>query len=433
MPDKIAKININNQSTELPVYSATLGEDVIDVKPLSTQPYFTFDPGFYVTAACESKITYIDGEKGILLYRGYPIEQLAATCDYTEVCYLLLYGELPNTSQKNQLLKKIQSAATLDVSLAKMLSHFSTDAHPMGMLLSIIGALSTYYPDWSITNKTDREQAAITLIAKIATITAYAYRHGLKKPLIPPKKNAGYAENFIHMLFGDDEKKANHPILIQAMDRIFTLQADHEQNASTSTVRMVGSTGVNPFAAVTAGIAALWGPAHGGANEACLKMLKEIASPDRIPTYIKKAKSKNDPFRLMGFGHRVYKNYDPRAKLMQQTCHDVLTATHKRAEPLFQLATELEKIALQDSYFIEKKLYPNVDFYSGITLNAIGIPENLFTAIFAVSRTIGWVSHWLEMTNDPHYTLYRPRQLYTGPIKRNLSGVSRCARTPSCD
>lgn len=421
MSNKTAKITIENQSAELSIYPATLGESVIDVKPLQKLDHLTFDPGFFVTAACESKITYIDGDKGVLLYRGYPIEQLSEQCDYMDVSYLLLYGELPDTSQKNNFLQKIQAVRALDVSLAKMIAAFPQDAHPMGVLLSIIGALSTCYPTLSISKKEDREKATIELIAKIPTIAAYTYRHAIQKPFIPPKKNLGFAENFLYMLFGDDEKKASNPILIQAMDHIFTLQADHEQNASTSTVRMAGSTGTNAFAAIAAGIAALWGPAHGGANEACLNMLKEIGSPDRIPEYLEKAKDKNNSFRLMGFGHRVYKNYDPRATLMQKTCHAVLEATNTKQETLFQLALQLEKIALQDPYFIDRKLYPNVDFYSGVTLNAIGIPSNLFTVIFALSRTVGWLSHWLEMMDDPHHALYRPRQWYTGPTKRDVN------------
>ncbi len=411
-----AKLLVENQSAELPIYHATLGENVIDVKALAKQHYFTFDPGFYVTAACESKITYIDGEKGVLLYRGYPIEQLAAQCDYVSVCYLLMHGELPDQTQKNNLMSKIQNASKLDDLTTKIFSGFSKDAHPMGILLSVVGALSTCYPNLSIAKKEDRETAVIELIAKIPVIAAYAYRHNVGKDFIAPDKSLSFAENFLYMLFG---KKFN-PVLIQAMDRIFTIQADHEQNASTSTVRMAGSTGTNPFAAIAAGIAALWGPAHGGANEACLNMLKQIGSIDHIDEYIKKAKDKNDPFRLMGFGHRVYKSYDPRAKLMQKTCHDVLEATGKQNEPLFQLATQLEKIALQDPYFIEKKLYPNVDFYSGITLSALDIPANLFTVIFALSRTVGWTSHWMEMMNDPNHALCRPRQLYTGSVKRDL-------------
>ena len=416
MSDEKAKISIENQSTELPIYHSTLGENVVDVKALLKQHYFTFDPGFYVTAACESKITYIDGEKGILLYRGYPIEQLASKCDYITVCYLLMHGELPNSSQQSDLSNRIKNASQLNSLTTKIFSGFAKDAHPMGILLSIVGALSTCYPNLSIAKKEDRESAAIELISKIPTIAAYAYRHNTNQALIAPDNNLSFAENFLYMLFG----KKPTAVLTHAMDRIFTIQADHEQNASTSTVRMAGSTGTNPFAAIAAGIAALWGPAHGGANEACLNMLKEIGSVDHIEKYIAKAKDKDDPFRLMGFGHRVYKSYDPRAKLMQKTCYDVLEATGKQNEPLFKLATQLEKIALQDPYCIEKKLYPNVDFYSGITLSALDIPSNLFTVIFALSRTVGWVSHWLEMMNDPRHALYRPRQLYTGSVERDL-------------
>lgn len=415
-----AKLTFNNSSIELPIYSPTLGYDVIDVKKLGASHHFTYDSGFYATAACKSNITYIDGDEGVLLYRGYSIDQLAAQCDYISVCYLLIYGELPTSSQKTALEAKLEEAAPVCRLTEQLFSGFARDAHPMGMLLSVIGGLSTRQGNAiDLKNSDDRERAVIRLIAKMPVVAAMTYRHNENKPFIAPKKGAGFVENFLHMLFGDDEKSRN-PILITALDRIFTLHADHEQNASTSTVRMAGSTGTHPFAAISAGISALWGAAHGGANEACLKMLNQIGDESQIEKYIAKAKDKNDPFRLMGFGHRVYKSYDPRAKVMQQTCHDVLEATNKHNDPLFKLAMKLEKIALEDPYFIEKKLYPNVDFYSGITLSAIGIPANLFTVIFALGRTVGWASHWFEMMNDADHPLYRPRQLYTGYARREL-------------
>src|SRR3990167_431095 len=420
MSKKTATLSFDNQSVELPIYPPTLGFDVIDIKTLGKQQHFTFDPGFYATAACESKITYIDGDEGVLLYRGYSIDQLASQCDYTDVCYLLVYGELPDAAQKNAFESKLQEAAPVCDFTRNFFSGFPRDAHPMGILLGVIGGLSTRKGNaCDIKKPEDRENAVIRLIAKVPVIAAMAYRHNEDKPFIAPQKNLSYTQNFLHMLFGDDSK-ANNPILVQAMDRIFTLHADHEQNASTSTVRMAGSTGTHPFAAISAGISALWGAAHGGANEACLMMLKQIGDESQIEKYIEKAKDKNDPFRLMGFGHRVYKSYDPRAKVMQKTCHDVLDALNKHDDPLFKLAMKLEKIALEDPYFIEKKLYPNVDFYSGITLSAMGIPMNLFTVIFALARTVGWASHWFEMMNEADHPLYRPRQLYTGSKQRDL-------------
>ncbi|EKD44860.1 MAG: hypothetical protein ACD_70C00203G0003 [uncultured bacterium] len=419
MPKTTATLQFGTESLELPIYSATLGNDVIDVKSLSGHEHFTYDPGFYATAACESKITYIDGNKGILLYRGYPIDQLAFHRDYIDVCYLLLYGELPTDAQKKLFQEKIAHASTIDAETKKFFDGFSKDAHPMGIVLGVMGALSTRYTHLNIAKPADRETAVIELIAKIPIIVTMAYHHNQGKSFVASNNQLGYTENFLHMLFGDDPK-AKNPTLIQAMDRILILHADHEQNASTSTVRMSGSTGTNPFAAITAGISALWGPAHGGANEACLNMLKEIGDEAHIEKYIAKAKDKNDPFRLMGFGHRVYKSYDPRAKVMQKTCHDVLQAVDANNAPLFKLATKLEKIALEDPYFVERKLYPNVDFYSGATLSAMDIPTNLFTVIFSLARTVGWASHWFEMTNEPDYPLYRPRQLYTGSKQREL-------------
>ncbi|PIZ03797.1 MAG: citrate (Si)-synthase [Gammaproteobacteria bacterium CG_4_10_14_0_8_um_filter_38_16] len=421
MTKKTAVLSFENQSIDLPIYSPTLGFDVIDVKALGKQQHFTFDPGYFATASCESKITYIDGDAGILLYRGYPIDQLAARCDYIDTCYLLIYGELPTASEKKDFNSKLQTAGTACDLTHNLFSGFSKEAHPMGILLSVMGALSTRQGNaCDLKKPEDRENAVIRLIAKVPVIAAMAYRHNQGLPFIAPDKNLGYVENFLHMLFGD-ENKTHNKTLVTALDRIFILHADHEQNASTSTVRMAGSTGTHPFAAITAGISALWGAAHGGANEACLKMLNTIGDESHIEKYIEKAKDKNDPFRLMGFGHRVYKSYDPRAKVMQKTCHDVLEAMQAKNAPLFKLAVKLEKIALEDPYFIERKLYPNVDFYSGITLSAMHIPSNLFTVIFALARTVGWASHWFEMMNDADHPLYRPRQLYTGSDQRNLS------------
>lgn len=416
-----ATLTLGQDTLEFPIYSPTLGFDVIDVKKLGKHHHFTFDAGFYSTAACESKITYIDGDKGVLLYRGYPIDQLAFDRDYTDVSYLLVYGELPTAEQKKSFAAKIEAAAPVCDLTRNLFTGFARDAHPMGMLLGTMGALSTRHGNaCDIKKPEDLENAVIRLIAKVSTLSAMAYRHNENKPFIAPQKGLTYTENFLHMMFGDDTTKATNPILVNAMDRIFTLHADHEQNASTSTVRMAGSTGTHPFAAICAGISALWGAAHGGANEACLHMLETIGDESQIEKYIAKAKDKNDPFRLMGFGHRVYKSYDPRAKAMQKTCYEVLEALNKHNDPLFKLAMKLEKFALEDPYFIEKKLYPNVDFYSGITLSAIGIPTNMFTVIFALARTVGWASHWFEMMNEADRTLSRPRQLYTGHNQRDL-------------
>ena len=418
---KTAKISFNQQSAEFPIYSGTLGYDVIDVKTLGDHGIYTMDAGFYSTAACESKITFVDGDKGILLYRGYPIDQLANQCDYLEVCYLLLFGELPTENQYRQFIADIKEHTLLHDPLPQFFNGFRHDAHPMAMMIAIVGALSAFYHDsLNINNSKDRTLSAIRLIAKMPIIAAMCYRYSISQPFISPRHDRDYAENFLQMLFAPPDNTPPNPVIARAMDRIFTLHADHEQNASTTTVRIAGSTGANPFACVSAGIDALWGPAHGGANEACLKMLKEIGSEANIPRYIQKAKDKNDPFRLMGFGHRVYKNYDPRAKVMRQTCYEVMEALGRHDEPLFKLAMKLEKIALEDDYFVTKKLYPNVDFYSGITLSAIGIPANLFTVIFALSRTVGWMSHWMEMLDDPQHRLARPRQWYTGPGKRDV-------------
>jgi citrate synthase len=399
---------------ELPVYPATLGEDVIDVGSVTKHDFFTYDPGFVSTASCESKITYIDGDKGVLVHRGYLIEELAAKASYDEVCFLLLTGELPTQVQKDSWLKTAHDNSFLPKSIQKCLSSLSPDAHPMSLLLTLMSVLSAHYQENQPKTPEERFNVSAELVAKIPMLVAMIYRHITKQSYIPYDPNRCFAENFLHMTFGKDEID---PILVKAMDTIFTLHADHEQNASTSTVRMVGSTGSNPAACVAAGISALWGPAHGGANEACLKMLGVIGDVSRIPEYITKAKDKNDSFRLMGFGHRVYKNFDPRAKIMQKVCHDVLNVTGTSNEPLFKLATELAKVALEDNYFIEKKLYPNVDYYSGVTLKAIGIPTSMFTTIFSLARTVGWMSHWCEMVNEP-YKIARPRQLYTGQTQR---------------
>lgn len=420
---KNANLSVNKNNIELPILSGTLGADVIEIKTLSNHGYYSYDPGFYATAACESKITYIDGDQGILLHRGYPIDQLANQCDYIEVCYLLMYGELPTDKQKEIFIGKINNHLHIHEQMTQFYSGFRRDAHPMAIMVGVVGALSAFYHDsLDIHNPEHRELSAIRLVAKMPTIAAMCYKYSIDEPFIYPQKSMSYAENFLHMMFGTpNDSKAPNPVLVRAMDRIFTLHADHEQNASTATVRMAGSTGANPFACISAGIGALWGPAHGGANEACLNMLKQIGSEAKIPEYIKKAKDKNDPFRLMGFGHRIYKNYDPRAKVMKETCHEVLDAVGVHDDPIFKLALKLEKIALEDEYFIEKKLYPNVDFYSGLTLSALGIPTNMFTVIFALARTVGWISNWMEMMSDPDQRLARPRQLYTGHTERNVT------------
>lgn len=422
MAKDTAHLSINgDEPIDLPILKPTLGNPVIDISNLGAEHIFTFDPGFMSTASCESKITYIDGEKGILLYRGYPIEQLAEKKDYLDVCYLLLNGELPNQSEKTDFTNLINNHTMVHQQMYQFLNGFRRDAHPMAIMVGVVGALSAFYHEtMDLNNQKDRYTSAIRLIAKIPTLAAMSYKYSVGQPYMYPQNKMSYAENFLHMMFGvPSEDIVPNPIIVKAMDTIFTLHADHEQNASTSTVRLAGSTGANPFACISAGISALWGPAHGGANEACLDMLQEIGDVSQINHYIKRAKDKNDPFRLMGFGHRVYKSYDPRAKVMRETCHKVLEALGAHDQPLFKLAMELERIALEDSYFIEKKLYPNVDFYSGITLSAIGIPKNMFTVIFALARTVGWMSHWLEMTADKS-RIGRPRQLYTGHGPRNI-------------
>lgn len=422
MTQKTAKLSIEGHNTlELPIYTPTLGNDVIDITQLGSNGVFTFDQGFLSTASCESKITYIDGDNGILLYRGYPIEQLAEKKDFLDVSYLLLNGELPNEEEKSTFVSLINNHTMVHQQMYQFLNGFRRDAHPMAIMVGIVGALSAFYHDtMDLNNAQDRFISAIRLVAKMPTLAAMSYKYSTGLPYMYPQNKMSYAENFLHMMFGvPSEETTPDPILVKAMDTIFTLHADHEQNASTSTVRLAGSTGANPFACISAGIGALWGPAHGGANEACLNMLKEIGDVSRIEHYIARAKDKNDSFRLMGFGHRVYKSYDPRAKVMRKTCYDVLEAVGRKDEPLFKLAMELERIALEDEYFVEKKLYPNVDFYSGLTLSAIGIPTNMFTVIFALARTVGWMSHWMEMVASKS-RIGRPRQLYTGQKTRDI-------------
>ena len=427
MTQNTATLTYNGKTTELPVYSGSIGPDVIDISKLYAQTgAFTYDPGFMSTAACKSSITYIDGDKGELLYRGYPIEQLAEKCDFMETCFLLKNGELPTQAQYNQWNTRVRKHTMVHDQLTRFYSGFRRDAHPMAVLVGVVGGLSAFYHDsLDINDPEHRDIATIRLIAKMPTIVAMTYRYNNGLPFMYPKNDYDYATNFLYMMFGTpcEEFKPN-PILSKALDRILILHADHEQNASTSTVRLSGSSGANPFACIAAGIACLWGPAHGGANEACLKMLEEIGDVSRVGEYIKRAKDKNDSFKLMGFGHRVYKNFDPRAKLMRETCHEVLNELGLHDDPLFKLAIELERIALEDEYFIEKKLYPNVDFYSGIVQRALGIPTKLFTGIFAMARTIGWISQWQEMIGDKEQKIGRPRQLFTGAVKRDVNAMS---------
>ena len=404
---------------ELPILSPSLGNDVIDIARLTSEGYFTYDPGFVSTAACDSNITYIDGDAGTLLHRGYPIEQLAEQSDFVELCYLLLNGNLPSQTAKQAFAGALAAERELPVGISEMVGHFSRDAHPMGIMTALTGALAAeYHHGLDITVEADRWQTATRLIAKMPTLAALTYRHGKGKAYLPPRDDLSYAENFLYTTFADDENYEINPVIANAMDRIFMLHADHEQNASTSTVRLAGSTGTNPYSAIAAGIAALWGPSHGGANEAVLSMLADIGSPDNIDAYVAKAKDRNDPFRVMGFGHRVYKNYDPRAKVMQETCDEVLDELGVDNEPTLQMARRLEKIAREDEFFIERRLYPNVDFYSGITLKAIGIPTEMFTVIFTTGRTPGWIAHWREMVSES-YKIGRPRQLYRGQTARD--------------
>ncbi|HLR17916.1 MAG TPA: citrate synthase [Alcanivoracaceae bacterium] len=419
MTEKKATLTVDgHEAIELSVSTPTLGQEVVHVSPLAAKGLFTFDPGFQSTASCESSITYIDGGKGQLLHRGYSIEELASKSDYMEVCYLLLNGELPNAEQKEAFTKQVKAEIDVPEQLQAVFNGFKRDAHPMGMLMAAISALSTYYHESiDINDAASREETAINLVAKLPTLAAMCYKHSIGEEFVAPRADLSYAENFLNMLFGrNGEERAISPVVAQAMDRIFILHADHEQNASTSTVRVAGSSGANPYAAIASGVGTLWGPAHGGANEAVLNMLDEIGSVDNIDTFIAKAKDRNDPFKLMGFGHRVYKNYDPRANVMRESCHQVLGELGIN-DPKLDLAMKLEKIALSDEYFAERKLFPNVDFYSGIVLSALGIPTSMFTVIFALSRTIGWISHWDEMISNP-YRIARPRQLYTGYDER---------------
>jgi citrate synthase len=417
-----ASLVVAGERHELPVRKGSLGPDVIDITTLYAETgHFTYDPSFTSTASCESKITFIDGEKGVLLYRGYPIDQLAEHGDFLETCYLLLYGELPTPSQKADFDYRVTRHTMVHEQMTRFYTGFRRDAHPMAVMVGVVGALSAFYHDSiDIKDPMQREMASIRMIAKMPTIAAMAYKYSIGQPFIYPRNELDYSANFLHMCFAVpcEEYKVD-PILARAMRRIFILHADHEQNASTSTVRLAGSSGANPFACISAGIACLWGPAHGGANEAALEMLMEIGTVDRIPEFIKRAKDKNDSFRLMGFGHRVYKNYDPRARIMQKTCHEVLEAVGHKDDPILQVAMELERIALNDNYFIDKKLYPNIDFYSGITLKALGFPTDMFTVLFAIARTVGWIAQWKEMIEDPSQRIGRPRQLYTGPTERS--------------
>ena len=428
MSETTASLNVGDKAVPLPVKDGTIGPSVIDIGKLYAQTgMFTYDPGFTSTASCESAITYIDGDKGLLLYRGYPIEQLAEHGDFLETCYLLLYGELPNAPQRKEFDYRIRRHNLIHEQMARFFQGFRRDAHPMAVMVASVGALSAFYHDSTdISDPKQRMIASMRLIAKIPTLAAMAYKYNVGQPFVYPKNDLDYAASFMRMCFAvpNEEYKVN-PVLASALDKIFILHADHEQNASTSTVRLAGSSGANPFACIAAGVACLWGPAHGGANEAALKMLEEIGSVENIPKFIARAKDKNDSFRLMGFGHRVYKNYDPRAKIMQKTCHDVLEAVGNTGDPLLDVAMELEKIALSDEYFIEKKLYPNIDFYSGITLKAMGFPTSMFTVLFAVARTAGWIAQWKEMIEDPGQKIGRPRQLYTGAPRRDYTPVNK--------
>lgn len=413
---------------DMPIYHGTVGPDVIDIRKLYAQTgKFTYDPGFMSTAACNSAITYIDGDKGELLYRGYPIEQLAVNCDFLETCYLLLKGELPNAVDKAKFTETVTKHTMVHDQMQFFFRGFRRDAHPMAVLVGTVGALSSFYHDsLDITDPEQREISAIRLIAKLPTLVAMAYKYNVGQPFVYPRNDLSYSANFMYMMFANpcEEYKVND-VLVRALDRILTLHADHEQNASTSTVRLAGSSGANPFACIAAGIACLWGPAHGGANEAALNMLKEIGSVDNIPAFIAKVKDKNSGVKLMGFGHRVYKNFDPRAKLMRETCHEVLEEMGLQDDPLFKLAMALEKIALEDEYFVSRKLYPNVDFYSGIVQSALGIPVSLFTGIFAMARTVGWIAQWNEMIADPEQKIGRPRQLFVGPTTRDVKPMDQ--------
>jgi citrate synthase len=427
---RTATITIDGKTFETPVYDGTVGPSVIDIRRLYADlGVFTYDPGFTSTGSCQSSITYIDGDKGELLYRGYPIEQLADKSHYLEVCYLLLYGELPTAAQAEDFERRVTRHTMLHEQVQYFYRGFRRDAHPMAVVCGVVGAMSAFYHDSTdINDPWQREVASIRMIAKLPTIVAWAYKYSIGQPFVYPRNDLDYASNFLHMCFAVPcEEYVVDPVLARAMDRIMTLHADHEQNASTSTVRLAGSSQANPFACIAAGVASLWGPAHGGANQACLEMLKEIGTPDRVDEYVEKAQDKNDPFRLMGFGHRVYKNYDPRAKVMQETAKEVLSLMGVSNNPILQVAQALEKRALEDEYFIEKKLYPNVDFYSGIILEAMGFSTSMFTPIFALSRTVGWISQWKEMIEDEHGKIGRPRQLYVGPTRRDYVDVEKRA------
>jgi citrate synthase len=421
-----ATIKLGDKEVTLPILKGTVGPDVVDIRKLYSElDIFTYDPGFTSTGSCESQITYIDGDKGILLYRGYPIEQLAEGSSFLEVCYLLLHGELPSAEKFQEFEHTITMHTMVHDQFDRFFQGFRRDAHPMAIMVGAVGALSAFYHDsTNIHDEMQREISAIRMIAKMPTIAARAYKYSVGQPFVYPRNDLGYAENFLRMCFSvpAEEYKVN-PILAKAMDRIFILHADHEQNASTSTVRLSGSSGANPFACIAAGIACLWGPSHGGANEEALNMLKEIGTVDRIPEYVQGVKDRK--YRLMGFGHRVYKNYDPRAKVMQKTAHEVLDELGKHNDPLLKVALELEQIALNDPYFVERKLYPNVDFYSGITLNAMGFPSEMFTVLFALARTVGWIAQWKEMITDPSQKIGRPRQIYTGPTQRDFVAVDQ--------
>ncbi len=433
LADNKATLSFSNgsPSVDLPVYSGTIGPDVVDIRKLYAQTgMFTYDPGFMSTASCQSSITYIDGDKGELLYRGYPIEQLATQCDFLETCYLLLYGELPNPQQKTDFVARVTNHTMVNEQMQFFLRGFRRDAHPMAVMTGLVGALSAFYHDSTdINNPEHREISAIRLIAKMPTLVAMAYKYSAGQPYMYPKNSLSYTSNFMRMMFATPcEEYEPNDVLVRAMDRIFILHADHEQNASTSTVRLCGSSGTNPFAAIAAGVACLWGPAHGGANEAALNMLEDIQKMGgvaKIGEFVAKVKDKNSGIKLMGFGHRVYKNYDPRAKLMRETCHEVLAELGLQNDPLFKLAMALEKVALEDEYFVSRKLYPNVDFYSGIVQRAIGIPVSLFTAIFALARTVGWIAQLNEMIGDPEYKIGRPRQLFIGSEKRDVRPIAQ--------
>jgi citrate synthase len=434
MMESTGKATLNyggGKSIEFPVFSGTVGPDVIDIRTLYGKTnMFTYDTGFLSTAACSSKITYIDGDKGELMYRGYPIEQIAGHCDFLETCYLLLYGELPNKVQKDEFVSLVTHHTMVNEQMQFFMRGFRRDAHPMAVLTGLVGAMSAFYHDsLDINNPKDRDISALRLIAKMPTLVAMSYKYSMGQPYVYPRNELSYTANFLRMMFGTPcEEYKGSDVVVRALDRIFILHADHEQNASTSTVRLCGSSGTNPFAAIAAGVACLWGPAHGGANEACLNMLQQLQAQGgvaKLGEFVAKVKDPNSGARLMGFGHRVYKNYDPRAKLMRETCYEVLDALGLENDPLFKLAMALEKVALEDDYFVKRKLYPNVDYYSGIVQKALGVPVSMFTGIFALARTVGWIAQWQEMITDPEYKIGRPRQLYNGPTKRDVKPIDK--------